>query len=127
VSGLTKTDEEWSAELEAALTAVRRDDLKHGTNAAYVAGCVLQRVSDPSAQPYGQAQGWPTVDETWVVIKGSRRVALRRANVEAVHEKKDGGSILRVVSGQEYEVTEYIDDVLDAVDGSNIVPLTASP
>ena len=69
----------------------------------------------------------PTAGERWVVIKGSRRVALRAANVEAVHEKKDGGSILRVVSGQEYEVTEYLDDVLDAVDGSNIVPLTASP
>ena len=54
-------------------------------------------------------------------------MALRAANVEAVHEKKDGGSILRVVSGQEYEVTEYIDDVQDAVDGSNIVSLTASP
>ena len=69
----------------------------------------------------------PTAGERWVVIKGSGRVALRAANVEAVHEKKDGGSILRLVSGQEYEVTEYIDDVLDAVDGSNIVPLTASP
>jgi Zn ribbon nucleic-acid-binding protein len=40
VWGLTQTDQEWSAELEAALTATRRDDLKHGTNAAYVAGCV---------------------------------------------------------------------------------------
>jgi hypothetical protein len=38
--GLTKTDQEWSAELDAALTATRRDDLAHGTNAAYVAGCV---------------------------------------------------------------------------------------
>ena len=37
---LTKTDEEWSTALEAALMATRRDDLKHGTNAAYVAGCV---------------------------------------------------------------------------------------
>jgi hypothetical protein len=26
--------------LEAALTATRRDDLKHGTTAAYVRGCV---------------------------------------------------------------------------------------
>jgi hypothetical protein len=26
--------------LEAALTATRRNDLEHGTNAAYVAGCV---------------------------------------------------------------------------------------
>ena len=40
VWGLAKTDEEWSAALEAALTAARRDDLEHGTNAAYVHGCV---------------------------------------------------------------------------------------
>jgi hypothetical protein len=40
VWGLTKTDEQWSADLDAALTATRRDDVKHGTNAAYVAGCV---------------------------------------------------------------------------------------
>jgi hypothetical protein len=40
VWGLTKTDEEWSTALEAALTATRRGDLQHGTNAAYVAGCV---------------------------------------------------------------------------------------
>jgi hypothetical protein len=38
--GLTKTDEEWSEKLEAALTATRRDDIDHGTNAAYVRGCV---------------------------------------------------------------------------------------
>jgi hypothetical protein len=42
VWGLTKTDQEWSAALEAALTATRRDDLRHGTNAAYVAGCVCK-------------------------------------------------------------------------------------
>jgi hypothetical protein len=42
VWGLTKTDVEWSKELEAALTATRRDDLEHGTNAAYVAGCVCR-------------------------------------------------------------------------------------
>jgi hypothetical protein len=40
VWGLTKTDEEWSTALEAALTASRRVDLQRGTNAAYVAGCV---------------------------------------------------------------------------------------
>jgi hypothetical protein len=40
VWGLTETDQEWSEKLEAALTATRRDDLEHGTNAAYVAGCV---------------------------------------------------------------------------------------
>jgi hypothetical protein len=38
VFGLTRTDEEWSTALDAALTAARRDDLEHGTNAAYVAG-----------------------------------------------------------------------------------------
>jgi hypothetical protein len=40
VWGLTKTDQEWSEQLEAALTATRRGDLQHGTNAAYVRGCV---------------------------------------------------------------------------------------
>jgi hypothetical protein len=40
VWGLTKTDQEWSEKLDAALTATRRHDLQHGTNAAYVRGCV---------------------------------------------------------------------------------------
>jgi hypothetical protein len=40
VWGLAKTDEAWSTALESALLATRRGDLKHGTNAAYVAGCV---------------------------------------------------------------------------------------
>ena len=42
VWGLTQTDDEWSAALDAALKATRRDDLKHGSNAAYVAGCVCK-------------------------------------------------------------------------------------
>jgi hypothetical protein len=40
--GLTKTDQAWSAALDVALIATRRDDLKHGTNAAYMAGCVCK-------------------------------------------------------------------------------------
>jgi hypothetical protein len=40
VCGLAGTDDESSAALEAALTATRRDDLQHGTTAAYVRGCV---------------------------------------------------------------------------------------
>ena len=40
VWGLTKSDEGWSTALEAALTASRRVDLQHGTNAADVKGCV---------------------------------------------------------------------------------------
>jgi hypothetical protein len=40
VWGLTRTDHEWSDKLEGALMATRRDDLRHGTNAAYVQGCV---------------------------------------------------------------------------------------
>jgi len=39
---LAKTDQEWSEKLEAALTATRRDDLQHGTNSAYVHGCVCR-------------------------------------------------------------------------------------
>jgi hypothetical protein len=42
VWGLTKTDQEWSEALDAALTATRRDDLKHGTTPAYVQGCVCK-------------------------------------------------------------------------------------
>ena len=42
VWGLTKTDEEWSRAFDVALTSTRRDDLEHGTNAAYVAGCVCK-------------------------------------------------------------------------------------
>ena len=38
--GLTKTDEEWSEKLEAALTTARGDDLEHSINAAYAHGCV---------------------------------------------------------------------------------------
>jgi hypothetical protein len=40
VWGLTRTDDDWSAALEATLTATRRDGLQHGTTLAYVAGCV---------------------------------------------------------------------------------------
>jgi hypothetical protein len=40
VWGLTKTDQEWSEKLDTALTAARRNDLKHGTNAAYLHGRV---------------------------------------------------------------------------------------
>ena len=41
---LTKTDGKWAGALEAALTATSRDDLKHGTTAAYVRGCVCRSV-----------------------------------------------------------------------------------
>jgi hypothetical protein len=50
VWGLARTDEEWSAALEAALTATRRHDLRHGTNAAYVAGCVCKDCRDHQRQ-----------------------------------------------------------------------------
>jgi hypothetical protein len=40
VFALTRTDQEWSEKLEAAPTASRREDLEHGTNAAYLRGCV---------------------------------------------------------------------------------------
>jgi hypothetical protein len=38
--GLTKSDQEWSEKLEAALMATRREDLEHGTTPAYARGCV---------------------------------------------------------------------------------------
>jgi hypothetical protein len=42
VFGLTRIDQEWSEKLEAALIASRREDLEHGTNAAYLHGCVCK-------------------------------------------------------------------------------------
>jgi hypothetical protein len=54
VWGLTRTDQEWSAALEAALAATRRDDLEHATNAAYVAGCVCNDCRNPPAAQNGQ-------------------------------------------------------------------------
>jgi hypothetical protein len=42
VWGLTKADDEWSKALEAPLMVTRRHDLQHGTNAAYVHGCVCR-------------------------------------------------------------------------------------
>jgi hypothetical protein len=42
VWGLTKTDDEWSVALDDALMATRPNDRQHGTNAAYMAGCVCK-------------------------------------------------------------------------------------
>jgi hypothetical protein len=50
VWGLTRTDQEWSEKLEAALTASRRDDLRHGTTAAYVHGCVCSECREHQRQ-----------------------------------------------------------------------------
>jgi hypothetical protein len=57
VWGLTKTDPEWSAALEAALTATRREDLDHGTNAAYVAGCVCKDCREHQRQRMAKNRG----------------------------------------------------------------------
>jgi hypothetical protein len=57
VWGLTKTDQEWSAALEAVLTVTRRDDLEHGTNAAYVAGCVCKEWREHQRQRMAKSRG----------------------------------------------------------------------
>ncbi len=54
VWGLTRTDEEWSEKLEDALTATRRDDLKHGTNAAYAHGCVCSECREHQRERMGR-------------------------------------------------------------------------
>jgi hypothetical protein len=63
VWGLTKTDQEWAEKLDTALTATRRNDLKHGTcswapliplvginRACCHAGSVTYRSPPPSVQ-----------------------------------------------------------------------------
>jgi hypothetical protein len=54
VFGLTGTDPDWSQQLEAALTASRREDVEHGTNAAYIHGCVCSDWQNTSAGSDGQ-------------------------------------------------------------------------
>jgi hypothetical protein len=57
VWGLTKTDQEWAEKLETALTAARRNDLKHGTNAAYVHGCVCRECREHQQIRMGRSRG----------------------------------------------------------------------
>jgi hypothetical protein len=75
VWGLAQTDEAWSAALEAALMATRRSDLGHGTNAAYVAGCVckecrehqrqrMARSSPRSRRPSSRTLSWQQTTES---------------------------------------------------------------
>jgi hypothetical protein len=56
VWGLTKTDEQWSGALEEALAATRRAEIKHGTNAAYVAGCVCKECREHQCVRMAQNQ-----------------------------------------------------------------------
>ena len=57
VWGLTISDEGWSTALEAALTASRRVDLQHGTNAAYVKGCVCKECREHQRQRIAKNRG----------------------------------------------------------------------
>jgi len=57
VWGLTKTDEAWSTVLEAALTTTRRNDLEHGTNAAYVQGCVCSECREHQRERMAKNRG----------------------------------------------------------------------
>jgi hypothetical protein len=57
VWGMARVDRAWSAALEAALTATRRDDLKHGTNAAYVHGCVCGECREHQRQRMARGSG----------------------------------------------------------------------
>ena len=78
VWGLAKTDEHW----EAAVMASRRDDLRHGTNAACVKG--LQRLSGAPTHPEEPTRA------------GRARIIVRAAAVVAATEPEimESGSSL---------------------------------
>ena len=57
VFGLTRTDQEWSEQLDAALMAARREDLQHGTNAAYIHGCVCSECREHQQVRMGRNRG----------------------------------------------------------------------
>jgi hypothetical protein len=62
VLGLAKTDQEWWEKLDTALTAARRDDLEHGTNAAYVHGCVCHECREHQRIRMGRERGESVTD-----------------------------------------------------------------
>jgi hypothetical protein len=64
VWGLAKTDQEWSDRLDTALTAARRDDLPHGTNAAYVHGCVCRECREHQRTRMGRNLAQLSVADT---------------------------------------------------------------
>jgi hypothetical protein len=57
VWGLAKSDDDWSEKLEAALTASRRADVRHGTTAAYVHGCVCSECREHQRQRMAKNRG----------------------------------------------------------------------
>jgi hypothetical protein len=57
VWGLAKTDQEWSEKLETAFTAVRRNDLEHGTTAACKHGCVCRECREHQGIRMGRKLG----------------------------------------------------------------------
>jgi hypothetical protein len=65
VWGLTKTDQGWSSALDAALTAARRDDLEHGTNAAYANGCVCRDCREHQQRRMGRKPWQLRLVTTW--------------------------------------------------------------
>jgi hypothetical protein len=62
VWGLAKTDQEWAEKLDTALTAARRSDLEHGTNAAYVHGCVCHECRAHQSIRMGRERGESVTD-----------------------------------------------------------------
>ena len=55
--GSTARWNDWLAALEAALTAGRRGDLRHGTNAAYVQGCVCKECREHQRRRMAKNRG----------------------------------------------------------------------
>jgi hypothetical protein len=76
VWGLSKIDEGWSTALEAALTASRRVDLQHGTN-AYLAGCVCKECRQHQRVRMAK-NGGSLVPSNQLSEKRSARVEARR-------------------------------------------------
>ena len=71
VWGLTRTDQEWLEQREAALTASRRDDLQHGTNAAYVHGCACRDCREHQQKRIGAGSA-PRTNGAGYVSKSDR-------------------------------------------------------
>jgi hypothetical protein len=112
VWGLAKTDEAWSGRLDAALTATRREDLRHGTTPAYVLAPRVGtlRLQSPCFRTSGRSCkcSWSAVPGTLCTRSQEPiSVSRQRARVSGIEQK---GKHQRVRMARKTETAEIEQD-----------------
>jgi hypothetical protein len=108
--GFTKTDEDWAIALGAALVAMRRDDLQHGTNAAYVADASAKECREH------QQRGWAGTSNP---DSGNQLEVFGRFDVARLVFHPDIGEVLPFDSQNLFDKSS--DDAADLDQGAAII------